>query len=99
MSKLFVLIRNDIPLAYQGVQGGHAVAQWLLENPQQTWNNNILVYLKVKDLQDLQRWIFKLDLKQVKYSKFIEPDIGDEITAIATQADEKLFQKLNLMGT
>lgn len=99
MSKLFILIRNDIPLAYQGVQGGHAVAQWLLDNPQQTWNNNILVYLKVKDLQDLKRWMFRLDLKQIKYSQFVEPDIGDEITAIASQANDKVFEKLNLVGT
>ena len=33
MSKLYVIVRNDIPLAYQGVQGGHALAQWLLDNP------------------------------------------------------------------
>lgn len=27
-----------MPLAYQGVQGGHALAQWLIDNPDQTWN-------------------------------------------------------------
>jgi hypothetical protein len=30
--KLYVLIKEDMSVAYQGVQGAHAVAQWLLEN-------------------------------------------------------------------
>lgn len=95
MQKLYVVIRNDIPLAYQGVQGGHAVAQWLIENPNQTWNNDYLIYLQV---EDLNKFMFKLDLKEIKYSKFIEPDMDNQITAIACQSKDKMFEKLKLMG-
>jgi len=30
---------------YACVQGCHAVAQYLLDNPQQQWNNQFLIYL------------------------------------------------------
>lgn len=81
-------------LQYQGVQGGHALAQWLIENPNQTWNNNFLIYLQ----DDLEKLTFKLDLKGIKYSKFIEPDLGYKLTAIALQTEDKMFEKLKLMG-
>jgi len=98
MSRLFVLVNNEMPLAYQGVQGGHAVAQWLLEHPSQTWNNNFLIYLGVSE-KELQKWIFKLNLKKIDYSYFKEPDLGNKITAIAILGDEhNLFKKLKLMG-
>ena len=98
MSRLFVLVNNKMPLPYQGVQGGHAVAQWLLEHPNQEWNNNYLIYLGVSE-KELQRWIFKLDLKKIDYSFFKEPDLDNKITAIAILGDEhNLFKNLKLMG-
>jgi enterochelin esterase-like enzyme len=30
--KLFVLIKDQMPLEYQGVQGGHAAVQWIVNN-------------------------------------------------------------------
>lgn len=92
--KLFILIDENLPLAYQGVQGGHAVAQWLLENPGQTWNNNTLVYLSA----NLSKEIYKLELKRIDYTKFQEPDLDNQITAIALQAEDKLFSGLKLIG-
>lgn len=29
--KLYVIVRTDMPPAYQAVQAGHAVAEWLLQ--------------------------------------------------------------------
>lgn len=92
--KLFILIDENLPLAYQGVQGGHAVAQWLLENPGQTWNNGTLVYLSA----NLSKEIYKLELKRIDYTKFQEPDLDNQITAIALQAEDKLFSGLKLIG-
>lgn len=31
--KLYILIRGDLPKAYQAVQAGHAVAEFMLRNP------------------------------------------------------------------
>ena len=97
MEKLFVVVREELPLAYQGVQSGHAVAQWLLDNKDnQNWNNQTLIYLKTPKLEHL---MFKLDLQLIKYTKFIEPDLDNQITAIALQTDKKYFSKLKLVGT
>lgn len=95
MERLQIVVRNDISLAYQGVQGGHALAQWLLDNPNQTWNNSYLIYLQTDDIEKL---MFMLDMKDIKYSKFIEPDFNDQVTAIALQSDCNLIKKLKLMG-
>lgn len=43
--------------------------------------------------------MLRLDLKNIKYSKFIEPDMDNQITAIALQTEDKIVQKLKLMGT
>ena len=58
MKRLYVLIDQKLDAVYGCVQGGHAVAQWLLEHPNQDWNNNYLIYLYA----DLDTWRFRLDL-------------------------------------
>jgi hypothetical protein len=100
MKRLYILVNNQLQLAYQGVQAGHAVAQWLIEHPNQTWNNDYLIYLGVNENQ-LKQWMFRLDLHKLDYSKFVEPDIGNKVTAIAIQLPEEcsgLFENLKLMG-
>lgn len=70
MKRLYVLIDQKLDAVYGCVQGGHAVAQWLLEHPKQDWNNNYLIYLYA-------------DLVNKDYSSFYEPDLGNQLTAIA----------------
>jgi hypothetical protein len=42
----------------------------------------------------------KLNDLGIKYSTFREPDMNNIVTAIATVVeDEKIFKKLNLIGT
>lgn len=55
MKRLYVLIDQKLDVVYGCVQGGHAVAQWLLEHPNQNWNNNYLY-------ADLDKWRVRLDL-------------------------------------
>jgi len=93
--KLYVLVRKDLASSYQAVQAGHAVAKWLLHD--KSWKNETLIYLGVNDEQALKRWMDKLDYRQVPYVIFKEPDINNEITALATNGNSKLFNKLNLM--
>lgn len=52
MEKLYVLISKKLNPIYGCVQGGHAVAQWMLEHPNQTWNNQYLIYLHA----DVEEW-------------------------------------------
>lgn len=74
--------------------GGHAVAQWLLEHPNQDWNNSYLIYLYA----DLDKWRVRLDLTNKDYSMFREPDLNNQLTAIALQDDGRMFKKLKLVG-
>ena len=65
--KLYVLVREDLNPTYQAVQSGHAVAQYMLEHGY--WKNETLVYLSVKNEQQLEKWKYKLDKISAKYSK------------------------------
>lgn len=69
------------------------VMQWLLEHPNQDWNNSYLIYLYA----DLDIWRFRLDLVGKDYSSFHEPDLGNQLTAIALQDDGRMFKKLKLV--
>lgn len=93
--KLYVLVRKDLNTSYQAVQAGHAVAEWLLHD--QSWQNNTLIYLGVKDESELIYWANKLEYKGIKYVGFKEPDIGNELTAIAAHTDNKIFNRLRLI--
>lgn len=95
METLFVLIRK-MPFGLQAAQGGHAIAQWVIENPGQTWNNNRLIMLEADCLDKQMR---KLNRRQDDFTPFREPDQDNLITAIATQADGKLFKNLKLIGS
>ena len=100
-TKLYVLVRIDLPSKAQvAVQSGHAVAEFLLDhtNIDEYWFNGILVYLQVKNEDELKWWQYKLTKKKMMYSSFQEPDLKDEITAIAALTDnEKFFNKLQLL--
>lgn len=94
MKRLYVLIDQKLDVVYGCVQGGHAVAQWLLEHPNQNWNNNYLIYLYA----DLDKWRVRLGLTNKDYSIFREPDLNNQLTAIALQDDGRMFKKLKLVG-
>ena len=89
MKRLYVLIDQKLDAVYGCVQGGHAVAQWLLEHPNQEWNNSYLIYLYA----DLDKWKVRLDLVNKDYSSFYEPDLGNQLTAIALQDDHVVITK------
>ena len=95
MKKLYVLIDEKLEKVYGCVQGGHAVAQWLLDNQgNQDWNNQYLIYLSA----DIEKWIFKLENKNLNFSIFYEPDLDNRATALAIECDGSLFRNLKLMG-
>ena len=91
--RLYVLISNKLSPVYGCVQGGHAVAQYLLEHPNQKWNNQYLIYVYA----DVDTWRKKLDKYCIDYSLFKEPDLDDALTAIAVEDEGKLFRNLKLV--
>ena len=97
MKKLYVLQRKDLPISYQAVQAGHAVAEFLLYGPETEWDNGTLIYLGVNDEKDLIKWSEKLSMKQINFVIFREPDIGNQITSLAVVCDDKIFRNLKLL--
>ncbi len=97
MKKLYVLVRADLTPEQKAVQAGHAVAEYLIKNPTTEWDNGTLVYLSVKNEFELGKWAFKMEDYSVKYARFIEPDIGDQTTAIAAISDGLIFKNLPLL--
>lgn len=93
MQRLYVLISNKLDSVYGCVQGGHAVAQWLLDHPNQSWNNSYLIYVSA----DIDKWKERLDILSLDYTEFKEPDLNNQITALAVLNNEKIFKKLKLI--
>lgn len=94
MERLYVLLDQSLDPVYACVQGGHAVAQWLLDHPKQSWNNSYLIYVRA----DIEKWKKELDTKGYDFTVFNEPDLNHKSTAIAIQNDGKIFKKLKLVS-
>jgi len=93
--RLYVLVRKDLSPSYRAVQAGHVVAEWLLYD--QSWQNETLIYLTVANEFSLYRWAAKLDFRGIKWVGFREPDIDNQLTAIAVLSDGKIFRNLELL--
>lgn len=91
--RLYVLIDKELDSIYGCVQGGHVVAEWLLKHPQQDWNNSYLIYVSA----DVSMWKEKLDILEVDYTEFREPDLNNKVTALAILNNDRLFKKLRLV--
>jgi hypothetical protein len=90
-------VRKDLSASQRAVQAGHAVAEFLLRGPFSRWNNGTLIYLGVKGLRQLERIKDRFDKEGIDYSEFIEPDMNNEITALATDVQNQYVERLNLL--
>lgn len=106
MKRLYVLTRNDLGLAYQAVQGAHAVAQFIYNYPDEEWKNGYLIFLAVEDKDELEKWADKLlddnyyqpQNKRVPFVVFREPDLDNEMTALAAYSNGRKFKDLPIMA-
>ena len=83
--RMYVLVWNKLSKSQQAVQAGHAVAQYLVQNPLSQWKNQTLVYLKVSEKQ-LHNYFDELQGDAVLPDScvgFFEPDIGNKLTAVS----------------
>jgi len=71
------------------VQSAHAAIQFQHEYPElaKNWysNSNYLIFLSVENEAELIKLINKANSNNIKISIFREPDINNEITAIALE--------------
>lgn len=88
-----MLVRLDLTKAQQAVQGGHALARYLLNVPND-WPNGTLVYLGVKNEIHMEKWMYALDELGIEYKKWMEPDMNNQITALAAYTERDIFRRL-----
>lgn len=97
--KLYILVSNRLNPIYGAVQGGHAIAQFLIEHPDSEWKNNTVVYLScdIDNFLNRQKKRHQL-LKDELHSVFKEPDLDNQITAIACyKIPQKYVKNLKLL--
>lgn len=94
-NRLYVLIDESLDPVYGCVQGGHAVAQYMLEHrfSRGSWKNEYLIYLSC----NVEKWKEILERERKRFSAFCEPDLGNKLTAIAVVDDGEMFRNLSLI--
>lgn len=96
MHKLYILIKDGMAVGLQAAQGTHAAVQYVLDNPNQTWNNDTLVLL---ECNNLRKYTKKIKYSGLEYTEFREPNQDNIVTSIAVYAETNIFKKLPLIGT
>jgi hypothetical protein len=78
------------------VQACHAAIEFQHEHPEiaKQWNTHskYLVFLSVENEQELYKYLEKIQFYELKYTTFFEPDIGNQLTAIALQPDKLSYK-------
>jgi len=95
--KMFVLARKDLDPVYGGVQGGHALVAYSLKGDKSLfneWENSDLIYLGVPNENALKLWTQKLTDMKKTWIGFREPDLQNQLTAIACISTEETFKNL-----
>ena len=94
-NRLYILVSEDLAPIYGAVQGGHAIAQWMLEHSNNLyWKNETVVYLSC----NVEKMKYLLEWDDI--SIFREPDLNNKLTAIAVVGNprnERMFKKLRLL--
>lgn len=85
--KLYIVTRRDLPPGLQAAQVGHAAFQFAYEHHpiHQQWlkESNFLIILSVENESALRELGEEAERRHLPVSWFTEPDIDDQLTAIA----------------
>jgi hypothetical protein len=83
------------------VQAGHACLEAARAFLPSDHEHPFLVVCGVRDEVRLGRWLDRLRAARVRFRAFFEPDLGDQLTAAATEAlrgkQRNLFRDLRLL--
>jgi peptidyl-tRNA hydrolase len=87
LDKLYIVARADLPPGLQFAQGCHALRLFVAEHSEvdKRWyeTSNNLVVLSVPDKHALAKLAYDLTVQGIEVSTFREPDLDNELTAIA----------------
>ena len=103
IDKLYVIVRKDLKPGLQLSQSCHAAMHFYFDYPKLTedWikNSDFIVILNIEDEQKLQELLKTANKLNIAASAFYEPDLNNELTAIALapcQMSKKLCRGLPL---
>lgn len=90
-SKLYVLVRADLPPGPRAVQACHAALQFAAEH-NGTFHDwlrlsNYLIIKEAPDEPALHAVVERARLRGHKHSRFLEPDYGNSLTAVAIEPE------------
>lgn len=85
--KLYIITHSDLPVGYQVPQVTHAAMEFAASFPAERaeWyrTSNSVIVLNCQNERKLIEFSLKLKEKGIAFAEFREPDIGNELTAIA----------------
>lgn len=91
--KLYIIVRQDISPGLQCAQSVHVAFSFAYEHNEATKNwmsqSNYIAVLNCKNEESLYDLIDSAKKENIKFSIFREPDINNEITAIAIEPGQK----------
>lgn len=103
--KLYLVTHQQLSSGYQTAQIAHVVAEFTLNNPDvaKTWHSlsNSLIVLEAKNAEELSVLQAEAKSRGIGVTEFREPDLGDEITALAFSPSDdtrKLLSNLRCAG-
>ena len=93
---IYVLVRTDLPLEHQAPQAIHAAMKASQTFPLQ--GEERLVFLGIEDQENLLKMKTSLDIRNIPYEEFHEPDYNHGLTSLCTAPIPScpLFKKLKL---
>ena len=100
---VYIFIRTDLPPEQITVQTAHAaiVAAQSFFSDEQALSHPNLVVCSIRNEEGLHRAIAHLERNGVRFRTFIEPDRGNEMTAVATEPifedKRKIFKKFQCL--
>ena len=104
-TKLVVVTRRDLQVGYQAVQSGHAAIGFVLQylDIAKDWHtiSNYLAFLTTSDEEALEELVRKAEQRGIKHSLFFEPDIDNQLTAVAFEPSDltrRLTSNCSLLG-
>jgi peptidyl-tRNA hydrolase len=97
--KLFIVVREDLPYGSPCAQVAHALTEFSIKYPVDfhDWYNvsNTIAVLRVPTMLDLAKLCDRAEFEGCRKAEFHEPDLNNELTAVAFEPSEKsrLFLK------
>lgn len=103
---MYIMCRGDLAWNQRAVQSCHAVAEFMAnfghlpEVREWAAKHRTMVLLRVESETELMAQEERLNRLGIQTATFVEPDIGDQRTAMAISpaADPKLFRNFKLLS-